>query len=38
LIGDLIKVENEIYITETKYLKQTSQSGGNIFKGWEGTG
>lgn len=38
LQGDLIKVENDIYLTETKYLKLTSQSGGNVFKGWEGQG
>ena len=38
LQGDLIRVENEIYLTETKYLKLTSQSGGNVFKGWEGQG
>lgn len=38
LQADLIKVENDIYLTETKYLKQTSQSGGNVFKGWEGQG
>lgn len=35
---DLIQAENDIYVTETKYIKQTSNSGGNVFKGWEGSG
>ena len=34
---DLIKLENDIYVTETKYIRQTTQTGGNVFKGWEGS-
>lgn len=36
LQGNLVKVENDIYVTETKYIKLTTHSGGNVFKGWEG--
>jgi hypothetical protein len=35
LTRDLINVERDIYITEAQYIKQSTISGGNIFKGWD---
>ena len=32
---DLIHIEKDIYITEAQYIKQSTISGGNIFKGWD---
>lgn len=36
---EMIRYEHELYVTETKYIRQTQQpggTGGNVFKGWEG--
>ena len=35
---ELVRIENDIYYTETEYIKNTSTSGGNVFKGWDGAG
>ena len=35
LTRDLINIERDIYITEAQYIKQSTISGGNIFKGWD---